>query len=247
MMNCLTNTTDLTNPLQAFIPVIKDYHQGVVVQYVNARDLHSFLESKRDFSNWMKERIKQYEFKKGKDYHLLTKKVEQVSGAKTLKEYKITLPMAKELAMVERNKQGKLARQYFIQCEAALSQIAPGTTEELRKQWLIERQATKTAYQRMCEALYKHRQRQGKITNPCHYSNEANLINRIVLDMSPVKWKQANNITDDKDLRSHFNAEQLSKAEYLENANGFLLDDNQSYEVRKAKLKAMLNNRFIGA
>ncbi|QVE21115.1 antA/AntB antirepressor family protein [Phocoenobacter atlanticus subsp. cyclopteri] len=237
----------LTNPLQGFLPVTQDYHQGIAVQYVNARDLHSFLESKKEFANWIKERIKQYEFKKGKDYSTFDKIVKRETGATKLKEYKITLSMAKELAMVERNKQGKLARQYFIQCEEALSQIAPSVAEELRKQWLIERQATKTAYQRMCDALYKHRQRQGKITNPCHYSNEANLINRLVLDMPLVKWKQANNITDDKDLRSHFNAEQLSKVEYLENANGFLLDDNQPFDVRKAKLKAMLNNRFIGA
>ncbi|MDP8079695.1 antA/AntB antirepressor family protein [Phocoenobacter skyensis] len=238
----------LTNPLQGFLPVTQDYHQGIAVQYVNARDLHSFLESKQEFANWIKNNIKLYGFKKNADYFLLDKFVKQTGrGGHNKIEYKITLSMAKELAMVERNKQGKLARQYFIQCEEALSQISPGTTEELRKQWLIERQATKTAYQRMCEALYKHRQRQGKITNPCHYSNEANLINRIVLDMSPVKWKQANNITDDKDLRSHFNAEQLSKVEYLENANGFLLDDNQPFNIRKAKLKTMLNNRFIGA
>ena len=29
---------------------------------VNARDLHAFLESKRDFSNWIKDRIKAYDF-----------------------------------------------------------------------------------------------------------------------------------------------------------------------------------------
>ncbi|MDP8040543.1 antA/AntB antirepressor family protein, partial [Pasteurella atlantica] len=129
----------LTNPLQGFLPVTQDYHQGIAVQYVNARDLHSFLESKKEFANWIKERIKQYEFKKGKDYSTFDKIVKRETGATKLKEYKITLSMAKELAMVERNKQGKLARQYFIQCEEALSQIAPSVAEELRKQWLIER------------------------------------------------------------------------------------------------------------
>ncbi|NPD92334.1 antA/AntB antirepressor family protein [Xylanibacter muris] len=29
---------------------------------VNARDLHAFLGSKRDFSNWIKDRIYKYEF-----------------------------------------------------------------------------------------------------------------------------------------------------------------------------------------
>jgi phage anti-repressor protein len=36
--------------------------------------------------------------------------------------YHITLDMAKELAMVDRNEMGRLARQYFIQCESALRQ-----------------------------------------------------------------------------------------------------------------------------
>lgn len=35
---------------------------------VNARDLHSFLESKRDFSTWIKDRIKSYDFIEGVDF-----------------------------------------------------------------------------------------------------------------------------------------------------------------------------------
>ena len=35
---------------------------------VNARDLHAFLESKQDFSTWIKFRIQQYEFVENVDY-----------------------------------------------------------------------------------------------------------------------------------------------------------------------------------
>lgn len=55
---------------------------GQAIETVNARDLHGFLESRQDFSNWIKNRIEQYGFVEGVDY-LLNKFIEQLpSGAK---------------------------------------------------------------------------------------------------------------------------------------------------------------------
>ena len=93
---------------------------GELQQTVNARELHAFLESKQDFSTWIKNRVEQYDFVENQDFVRLHKKMEQVSGAKYLIEYQISLDMAKELAMVERNEKGKQARQYFIECEKKL-------------------------------------------------------------------------------------------------------------------------------
>jgi len=93
-------------------------------QTVNARDLHTFLESKQDFSTWIKTRIEQYGFAEGVDY-LLHKFMEQLpSGAKQKIDYHLTLDMAKEISMVERNDKGKQARQYFIACENRLRTLA---------------------------------------------------------------------------------------------------------------------------
>ncbi|WP_392559368.1 antA/AntB antirepressor family protein [Orbus mooreae] len=85
------------------------------IQTVNARDLHSYLESKQHFTNWIQSRIADYGFIEGKDF--LINLLKTPNGGRPSKEYFITIDMAKELSMVERNEKGKQARQYFIDCE----------------------------------------------------------------------------------------------------------------------------------
>ena len=87
---------------------------------VSARELYKFLESKRDFTTWIKDRINQYGFIDGEDF-TLHKFVER----KTWKhDYIISIDMAKELSMVEQNKKGREARKYFIECEKQLIKIS---------------------------------------------------------------------------------------------------------------------------
>jgi anti-repressor protein len=89
------------------------------VPTVNARDLHAFLEVGKDFSTWIKGRIEQYGFIEHHDF-VTFDAAPQNGGAGNRGhrvEYAISLDMAKELAMVERNERGKQARLYFIECE----------------------------------------------------------------------------------------------------------------------------------
>ncbi|WP_334473406.1 antA/AntB antirepressor family protein [Arsenophonus sp. PmNCSU2021_1] len=82
-----------------------------LIQTVNARDLHEFLESKQKFADWIKDRIQQYGFIESQDFIVILGKTP--NGGRPTKEYAISLDMAKELSMVERNEKGKQARQYF--------------------------------------------------------------------------------------------------------------------------------------
>ena len=95
------------------------------IQTVNARDLHAFLGVGKDFSNWMKDRIQQYGFVENQDFVIGSPVLANQSargGDRRSKDYHLTLDMAKELAMVERNDKGREARRYFIECEKALKQ-----------------------------------------------------------------------------------------------------------------------------
>ena len=77
---------------------------GNAVETVNARELHTFLEVGRDFSTWIKDRISKYEFVENTDYIMLPKTGElENKGLQGKIEYFVTLDMAKQLAMVERN------------------------------------------------------------------------------------------------------------------------------------------------
>ena len=108
--------------MNQLIPLHPQTINGNAVETVSARELHSFVESKQDFSTWIKNRIEKYGFVEDVDY-LLHKIVEQTpSGAKHKIEYYITLDMAKQLAMVENNEKGMQVRKYFIECEKKLKE-----------------------------------------------------------------------------------------------------------------------------
>ncbi|ADJ64397.1 hypothetical protein G5B88_14710 [Herbaspirillum seropedicae] len=115
-----------------------DPHQPLsLVQTVNARDLHAFLQASKDFSTLIKDRVRKYAFAEGVDYVLeFSPKLGKTSGGRPSIEYHLSLDMAKELAMVERNDKGKEARLYFIECEPK-AKAAP-VPAELSRMELIQ-------------------------------------------------------------------------------------------------------------
>ena len=94
---------------------------GQAQQTVNARELHAFLENRDHFSTWIKDRISQYGFVENQDFVIASGNSEAIRGGHNRLDYFLSLDMAKELSMVERNAKGKQARQYFIDCEKRLS------------------------------------------------------------------------------------------------------------------------------
>uniref|UniRef100_UPI00300E8539 antA/AntB antirepressor family protein n=1 Tax=Avibacterium paragallinarum TaxID=728 RepID=UPI00300E8539 len=56
------------------IPVFNGSIQNIQVQLVNARELHSFLESKYQYTDWIKTRISEYGFVQDEDYIIVTER-----------------------------------------------------------------------------------------------------------------------------------------------------------------------------
>lgn len=83
----------------------------------NARDLHAFLEISTRFDTWIQRRIADYNFVENLDFIERSNLSNRGFFKTEIKEYHITLDMAKELCMLERSELGQKARRYFIKME----------------------------------------------------------------------------------------------------------------------------------
>lgn len=85
---------------------------------VSGRELHEFLEIKTAYKDWFP-RMVEYGFEEGKDYcSFLSDRSDGLPG-KPRTDHELTIPMAKELCMLQRNEKGKQARGYFLKVEEA--------------------------------------------------------------------------------------------------------------------------------
>lgn len=120
------------------IPVFAGELSGAPVQLVDARLLHTFLEVADRFSDWIKRRIEEYGFTLNQDYLFAS----EISEAKTGRgghnkiDYHLSIDMAKELGMIERNDKGRQIRRYFLEMEriAKTGGISPQKYTNLQEQ-----------------------------------------------------------------------------------------------------------------
>lgn len=111
---------------------------------VSGRELHEFLEIGTQYTKWF-DRMTEYGFEKNVDYGAISQKRLTAQGnSTTYIDHVMTIDMAKEVSMIQRNEKGKLARRYFIEVEKAWNspemimkralQIADRKIEDLQTQ-----------------------------------------------------------------------------------------------------------------
>ncbi|AGL03755.1 antA/AntB antirepressor family protein [Desulfoscipio gibsoniae] len=99
-------------------------HDLIAIDYkndtptVNGRELHKALEIGTEYAKWFS-RMTEYGFKEGKDYSsFLTVRSDGLPG-KPKTDHSLTISMAKEICMIQRNEIGKKFREHFIAIEEA--------------------------------------------------------------------------------------------------------------------------------
>ena len=82
-------------------------------RFVNARELYKWLKSKRQFADWIKDRIEKYDFVENIDYFAVHKIVKGIkkradglwfdekTGQIIPKDFILTIDMAKEIAILK--------------------------------------------------------------------------------------------------------------------------------------------------
>lgn len=88
---------------------------------VSGRELHDFLKIETPYAKWFGRMVEGGFFTEGEDFATVDKNVLRADGTQMPQiqhDHQLTIPMAKELCMIQRNERGKQARQYFLAIEA---------------------------------------------------------------------------------------------------------------------------------
>ena len=80
---------------------------------ISGRELHDFLNIDTPYKQWF-DRMCEYEFSENTDFQTI---LCESTGGRPSTDHVITIPMAKEICMIQRNEKGKQARRYFIEVE----------------------------------------------------------------------------------------------------------------------------------
>ena len=102
-------------------------------QLVSGRELHEFLEIRTKYKDWFP-RMVEYGFEEEIDFIRVAQK-RATNNLKnpvtTVIDHAISIDMAKEISMIQRTEKGKIARQYFINCEKKLKEVKKLSPMEL--------------------------------------------------------------------------------------------------------------------
>ncbi len=102
-----------------------------------------------------------------------------------------------------------------------------------------ERDLARVEYRPMTNAIKQSKEAEGKEAEHYHFSNEANLINRIVLGTTAAKFRKENDIGKTEAIRDYLTAEQIRAITELQRADTVFINMGWDFERRKAELKSL--------
>lgn len=227
---------DIILKYQSLLPVLQQDGSTTV----NARDLHSQLGVGKIFAAWIKEKIESYGFEENVDYQTRFPKAEsKIHGGQNKLEYMLNLSTAKELAMVQNNDMGRIARKYFIAIEKAYKN---------RDDWNYDRADSVISCKRLKQGLIKYN-KQLCTSIPSYTYNvhqaEFCLFNNIIIGTSATEYRRIMGLKKTDVIRNTFNEKQLEYIAELERYDADLIlvqnifDYDKRYEILEKKYKQM--------
>ncbi|WP_340619326.1 Rha family transcriptional regulator [Xenorhabdus siamensis] len=137
---------------------------------------------------------------------------------------------------------GEKARDGQVRLVDSFIKFREKATKESQIQ--LERERARVEYRPMTDAIKNSRKQDGKETEHFHYSNEADLINDIVLGMKSAKFKKTNDIGKSEAIRDYLTEWQIKAITELQRANTVLISMGWDREQRKQALKGIFDKNY---
>lgn len=156
-----------------------------------------------------------------------------------------------------KNKQGQSVSEYRIgkrDSYIIVAQLSPEFTAKLVDRWqeleekltakqksVDDRKTSRIEFFPMMDAVKSNRAIDGKECKPHHFSNEADLLNRIALGMTAAKFRSHHELDSNTPLRDCITQSQLNCIKDLQRANTAMLQMGDSFNHRKERLTLLFN------
>lgn len=206
-------------------------------QTVDARNLWRFLQLGEQFADWF-DRMLSYGFEENVDYwrtNNISGKPEKssttqfpiISSGRKPVDYTLTLDMAKELCMIQRNEIGRQARKYFIAIEKAYKSyaVARALSKEARR--------TLTDEIRDCIPDSPHKK--------FAYKNFTDLVYKSIYGKNCKQLKEAMGLSKSDNLRDYLSDDELKVIKNREELVRTLVKSGYSYN----EIKLILAKSYI--
>lgn len=129
---------------------------------------------------------------------------------------------------------GEKARDGQVRLVDSFIEYRAKMREESRIQ--AERELARVEYRPMTNAIKCSRESEGKEAEHYHFSNEANLINRIVIGTTAAKFRKENDIGKSEAIRDYLTAEQIRAITELQRADTVFINMGWDFDKRKEEL-----------
>lgn len=204
---------------------------------VDARELHKQLQVGKDFSTWIKDRVRKYGLEEGLDFSPISVKS---TGGRPSIEYNLTLETAKQLAMLQNNELGNITRKYFIYIEKAFKE---------RQLWNQDRESTIELCKELRSALLKHKDdiipNLPKWCNDNPFLAEFCMLNDIIIGMSAKEYRLSKGLSKSKPIRNTFTDEQLVLVKELERYDADLIEVQEMFDMSERREILTKKLKFI--
>lgn len=107
-----------------------------------------------------------------------------------------------------------------------------------------ERQQSRLEAPEMTLALKEYREGEGRETRHYHYSNEMNLVNKVVLGATAKKWREVNDLDDKTPIRDTLTPNVIAAIRDIQKKNTSLIELGMPYDERKNRLNSYFNKKW---